>query len=135
MEFSTGTVVLIIGWGVTICVLWNLPRYARAFSIAVFWKTAAGLTFAAVAVFGGLLYGNYRRAVAPPSVLVFPFIEQTPGHATLTPFGFGLADQLSQELQQRRTPDFYPLPTAAVFSFAAFDSPLRLRIPPPPARW
>jgi tetratricopeptide (TPR) repeat protein len=122
MKLSAGTVVLIIGWGVTIFVLWNLHRHAKAFSISVFWKTAAGLTLAAVAIFGWLVIEYYRHVVTPPRVLIFPFIEKSSTTAALTPLGFGLADQLTHELQQRRTSGFYPLPTPAAFAFASCDS-------------
>ncbi len=122
MELPAGTAVIIVGWGIALFVLWNLHRFGKAFDRSFFWKTAAALTLAAVAVFSGLFFTHGRRAVAPPRVLIFPFVEKSSVSGTIAPWGLAFADLLTAALQQRRTREFYPLPTAAVFSFAHFDS-------------
>ncbi len=121
MEFSTGTFVLIAGWGAALLILWNLHRFAKAFSASFFWKTAAGLTLAAVFLGIILFFRQQRLAAVSPRVVIFPLVEKFSGRARVTPLGLAFADQLTLALQLR-APDFRPLPTASIFAFAHPDS-------------
>lgn len=121
MEFSPGTAVLLVGWGVVLFVLWNLHRFAKAFSASVFWKTAAVFTLALLALGAWLSFKRQRHAVSP-RVLVFPLVEKSAAGDSLNALGFAFADQLTAALHAAGTPQFHPLPAAAVFAFADPDS-------------
>jgi len=123
INLLSGSIILIVlGWGAALLVLWNLHRHAgaltkRGFATAVLVATALAL--------GGvffLLRQAIHRLPQHQLLAVFPFIEKTPSGYAITPQGLAFAEQLTAHLRQSQSPEVYPLPPEAIFEIANPDS-------------
>ncbi len=123
LNFSSGSIVLVVlGWGMALLILWNLYRHAGAVGKRGF---LVGALLTTVVAGGGVSFlAQQARPHLPKHrlLVVCPFLEKTATGHTLTPQGLAFAEALVTRLRLQHAAEFYPLPVEAIFEIANLDS-------------
>jgi tetratricopeptide (TPR) repeat protein len=123
INLLSGSIILVVlGWGAILLVLWNLHRHAGALSKRSFASLALVATALALAGVFVLLRQSLQRLPQHKLLVVFPFIEKTARGNAVTSQGLAFAEQLTSHLRRSRSEEIYPLPAEAIFEIANPDS-------------
>lgn len=120
--FSGSIVLILLGWGAALLVLWNLYRHSAAMSRRGFSMAALIATALAMAGVFFLVRQSLLRQPQHKTLVVFPFIEKNKSGFAVTPQGLAFAEQLTASVRVQRTAAIYPLAPAAIFEVANPDS-------------
>jgi tetratricopeptide (TPR) repeat protein len=125
MQLPDGSVILIIGWGMAVLILWNLYHFGQALrkrTFIAFWALAsAGLL-------GGVAFLHFYQHPTLPGnrlgLLIFPLAEEADSTTGLKigAQGLAVADMIGERLQRTVGTPFYLIPTDALFEAAVRDS-------------